>query len=323
MRVGLISMVRNEQRLVGEFLAHHIGLGIERIHLFDNYSDDMTRPIIEQAAAAYPGITVESWDGTQIAAFQRGVDVLRDEVDWLFAGDCDEFIVSPDGNDLIDFLTFMGAHAAIGLNWALFGSSGLVADPEDLMTASFLRRAPDDYPINRHVKSFVRPRLVQGVWNPHTFALDEAHFPYVNCQAEGLHWDGRRGFAQNAPVMRPFRVNHYFCRDRAAWSAKVANSAHRAATDGDFTRTEEDWRNHDRNDVADTSALRYGPLTRQILANMGFHPPYATALRASAVNHAPAQPAQARPPEPSPNLVVIDAANSDPLVILPSRRGSW
>jgi glycosyltransferase involved in cell wall biosynthesis len=271
MKIGLISMVKNEERLVAEFICHHLALGIERVHILDNNSTDGTADILRRLGTVFPGVTFEPWSGDHVSAFNHGVRQLRGTVDWLFAGDTDEFIVPTSAFTLHEFLTHMGAHAAIGLHWLIFGSSNLHDDPPDLYTATFLRRAHFQMPVNRHVKSIVRPELVQGTINSHVFSLDERHFPYMNAAAQRIGWHERIGLAATEPVFEPFRLHHYFCRNRGAWEDKKSRAIE--AT-GFFARTEDDWVHHDRNDVYDASAFLSSERTREFLERAGLFWPY-------------------------------------------------
>lgn len=253
----MVALVHNEQRLVGEFIAHHIGLGIDRIHLFDSRSTDLTRRVIERAADAYSGVSVETWDRTHDDALRRALEMFQDDVDWLLAVTCDEFLVSPDGANLIDFLERMDDIAAIGIHRAAFGSSGLFVSPDDLITASLVRRAPDMYGPNQHVKSLVRPHRMRGVHNAHLFISDGA--AYFNSRSEELHWI-HPGLTANSPVLSPFRLNHYFGR---------------YPTDVPVSRnvvTDVDWNAGEFNNTLDRSALRYVPRTRDIMARIGLAP---------------------------------------------------
>jgi hypothetical protein len=264
LRVGIVALLKNEQRLVGEFIAHHLGIGIDRIHLFDGQASPLTRRIIERAAGVYSGVTVETWDGTRDEAHERALALLHDDVDWLLPITCDEFLVSPNGANLTDFLQQMETFAAIGLHRASFGSSGLAFAPDDLFTASLVRRAPDVYGPNRHVKSLVRPGRMRGVQNAHVFISDGC--PYFNCQSEELSWI-HPGLTANYPVLSPFRLNHYCGRypDREPTSGNRSDQNERSAAN-------EDWAASDYNNTLDRSALRYVPRTLEIMAGIGITP---------------------------------------------------
>jgi glycosyltransferase involved in cell wall biosynthesis len=282
MTVAAVTCVRDEADVIEEWIAHHLALGIERIHIFDNMSEDTTRARIEAIARQRPGVTVQSWNPPsepQKAAYAAGLEMMRAEgVEWCAFLDADEFI----GNGAADgagaaaaesFSMFLGrhaAHCAIGLNWALFGSAGHVERPPGLLQEAFLRRAEDGFEVQRHIKSLVRPEFTMGVHHAHGFALTT---PYFNARGEEIVWRTEEygapvvpfAYTETAPVLDGWRVNHYFCRWRGRWEEKVRLSQLRAV----FWRTERDWQHHDRNEVVDESALRWAAADRAMMERLG------------------------------------------------------
>ena len=198
-------------------------------------------------------------------------------VEWCAFLDADEFIGNgaaggagaEAAESFAAFLARHATHCAIGLNWALFGSSGHVARPEGLLQEAFLQRARDDFEVNRHIKSVVRPQYTMGVHHAHGFALD---FPYYNAEGEEIAWRTEEyggavvpfAYTENAPSVSGWRVNHYFCRWRGRWEEKVRLSQLRAV----FWRSEQDWVHHDRNEVLDPSALHWTPRDRAMMERL-------------------------------------------------------
>ena len=54
MTIAAVTCVRDEADVIEEWIAHHLALGIERIHIFDNMSEDTTRARIEAIARQRP-----------------------------------------------------------------------------------------------------------------------------------------------------------------------------------------------------------------------------------------------------------------------------
>ena len=282
MTIAAVTCVRDEADVIEEWIAHHLTLGIARIHIFDNMSEDATRSKIEAITRQVPGVTVQSWHPPtepQTAAFARGLQMMRAEgVDWCAFLDADEFIGNGRAGGLgleaaESFGSFLGRHAehsAIGLNWALFGSAGRVARPRGLLQEAFLRRADDGFSVHRHIKSVVRPRATVGVHHAHGFAVTA---PYVNAQGEEIVWRTEEfgspvvpfAYTETAPSLEGWRVNHYFCRWRDRWEEKMRLSRLRNV----FWRSEQDWVHHDRNEVVDASALSWTPDDRAMLGRLG------------------------------------------------------
>lgn len=286
MIIAAVTCVRDEADIIEEWIAHHLALGIRRIHIFDNGSEDQTRAKIDAIAVHNPGVTVQSWHPEsgepQKAAFEAGLALMRAEaVDWCAFLDADEFIVNgAEDQDsaaaqesFTDFLMRHEAHAAIGLNWAVFGSSGHQTRPWGLVQEAFLRRSDPGFSVNRHIKSIVRPRLAKGVHHVHGFVLDQ---PYFNADGQEIVWRTSEhggpvqpfAYTENFPSLTGWRINHYFCRWRGRWEEKVRLSRLRDV----FWRSEQDWEHHDRNEVFDLSALRWSPRVRETMASLGATP---------------------------------------------------
>lgn len=293
MIIAAVTCVRDEADIIEEWIAHHLALGIQRIHIFDNGSEDQTRAKIDAIAAQNPDVTVQSWQPEsgepQKAAFAAGLARMRaEDVDWCAFLDADEFIANGAADaqsaaareSLADFLARHEAHKAIGLNWAVFGSSGHLTRPWGLLQEAFLRRSEPGFTVNRHIKSIVRPGFTKGVHHVHGFALDE---PYFNADGEEIVWRTEEhglpvqpfAYTETVPALDGWRINHYFCRWRGRWEEKVRLSRLRDV----YWRSEQDWAHHDRNEIFDLTALRWTPRVRATMADLGITP-YVPGLKA-------------------------------------------
>jgi glycosyltransferase involved in cell wall biosynthesis len=266
MLVGAFTCVKNEQRIILEWIAHYISIGVQRIHVFDNGSSDGTVEKLELASKIFPIVTWERWKNSRnwhIKAFTKGIRVMQSlDVDWAIACDADEFLCCESYNNIYSLLAYFDNSHAIGVNWAIFGSNGLTADPQKPYLECFVRRAPYDFRAHHNIKSIVRPSMVSSTINSHTFALSSG--VYKNSYKEELRWLGTPGVAQQ--ISLTWRFQHYFCRNLYALSEKVQ----RAREAGIFhLRTDEDWEDHDRNEIFDDTGIEYlrqsEPIRQQLL----------------------------------------------------------
>src|SRR5207248_2601008 len=104
-------------------------------------------------------------------------------------------------------------YGGLAINWCCYGTAGLRRRPA-LVTAECVRRAPEDFEANQHVKTIADPRRVAGWDNP--------HFP---CYLPG-HYSVDENFRRvegpfNAPpTFRRIRVNHYVLRSEEDFALK-------------------------------------------------------------------------------------------------------
>jgi glycosyltransferase involved in cell wall biosynthesis len=109
--IVMATCVRNEARMVGEFVRHNLAIGFDHVILTDNGSDDGTKDIVEDLARDLP-VTVRHQDG----AFDQDAftdAMVRDAVHrlgarWVACFDVDEMIIVPQGRSLSDHLAAAG-----------------------------------------------------------------------------------------------------------------------------------------------------------------------------------------------------------------------
>jgi hypothetical protein len=101
--IVMTLIVRDEADIVGENIAHHLALGVDRIIVTDNGSTDGTKDILSDLARG-GAVAVAHEDGPfrQVEAAHAMVEEARDRyrAAWVSAFDADEFVVPPDGETL-------------------------------------------------------------------------------------------------------------------------------------------------------------------------------------------------------------------------------
>lgn len=218
MTAGLVCITRDEEREVAEWVIYHRKLGFDRIVIYNHLSRDRTGAVAEAA-----GAEVIPWNDTkrpQGNAYDDAIQRVGAACDWLAFLDIDEFFVPVADRSLDRFLDRIDPYAAVSINWRCYGSSGVLAAPDGLITDTFLRRAEDGYSANHHVKSFVRPRLVNRTMNPHYFTLNWGD--YVFPSGEPIQWGTRPGKSATVDDGSIARVNHYITRSKEHYYKKLA-----------------------------------------------------------------------------------------------------
>ena len=258
-KIGCVVIVKNEERHIAEWLVWQFLVGFDCVFLFDNASTDQTRAIAAGFAPRYD-VRVLDWPGSgpgfQGRAYEHAAGLLKDEFEWLAFFDADEFLVLDEGLDLKGLLA-QRQEAAIGIPWALFGSSGHKEYPRELVIEAFTRRAPASFPPNAHIKSILRPRTVKRAFNPHAF---EVEGEYVDIMGRPLTFSVP-GVLTGPPQYDGAKLHHYFTRSWAHWQARLARG------NLGTPRTEQDFHKYDRNEVYDDAAARYAPEIRRMLHN--------------------------------------------------------
>jgi len=265
MRVAACLYVKDEAAIIAEWIAHHAEIGVDHFIIYDNMSTDETASILAQCSAVFP-MTVIRWNiqskFAQQEAYEHCIQSFRLVFDWISFTDADEFIVPVRDRSISALLRRLDNASAVACNWAMFGSSGHVAAPPSLTVEAFKRRAPDDFPPNRHVKMIVRPHLVTRVVSAHWLKMDG---PVVSPDGRITAWISP-GRTAGIPNLSICRVNHYFTRSREHWDRKLARGYR------DFLRDPDTFADNDRNEIFDDSACAFLPGTKAALGRIGMVP---------------------------------------------------
>jgi hypothetical protein len=206
------AIFRNEAPYLAEWIAFHRLQGAERFWLYDNRSDDDWRSAISAQADV---VQVTPWTITpgQISAYEDCIRRHRREARWIAFLDLDEFLFSPTGRPVADVLRDFERHAAVAVNWRMYGTNGHEEPPEGLVIENYLLRGTDSHPDNRWVKAIVDPRkTIPVVSGPHSFrhygvAVGEDHQPAP-------------GAKRAPPTADVLRINHYYTRSESEYARK-------------------------------------------------------------------------------------------------------
>jgi hypothetical protein len=268
--LSLCAIVRNEGPYLLEWIAFHWAVGVEHFYIYDNESKDGTSNLLDHlhrlglvTRISWPDDAkevIESGIGPQVPAYN---DFLRYsyETKWVGFVDLDEFVV-PIGS--VDLRTWFqrSNQKAVGINWRMFGSSGLLHYEDRLVIERFTRRAQDDFPPNRHIKTFAVAREIERA-NCHISHLK--HGDVVDVQ--GVRVDPALNGVHERCVNGDLQINHYFTRSKEEWTSKRNRGrATKATTDMEKFRSPTEFAFYDRNEVTDTSALRFAEETRKNMA---------------------------------------------------------
>ena len=208
------AIFQNEARFLNEWIHFHLEQGADKIYLYNNKSEDDFMPRISKYIRSgqvvlryWPyGNDLEHWNTTQCKAYMDCIKHVKKKVEWVACIDTDEFLFSPTGKKLPEVLKDYQGIDAIGVNWVMYGSNNIEYLGDAWLTRNMTMRSELSDPVNRHVKSIVRPQSVTGCINPHYFGL----YPGKIMTNEAK--DSMEGpFHDNS--VNILRINHYWSRD--------------------------------------------------------------------------------------------------------------
>ena len=171
MRVGLFTNIRDEKHM-REWAIHHLLLGVYCIIVFDHKSKTSIKGNLEKISKRIRVINAGNIHHNVKTRLMNVASIIakKNRLDWMIYLDADEFIIlNPPYVYIPQLLRAYGYKAhSLAINWAMFGSNYLKTDPDSLILENYTRC---DEILNRHVKSFVRPKEIINATNPHYYNI--------------------------------------------------------------------------------------------------------------------------------------------------------
>lgn len=247
--LSLCCILKDENQYLPEWLDYHRKVGVEHFYLYDHESSvPVSRVLAQQITEGIVNVTRISGKAAQFPAYKHCLEHFGKDSKWIGFIDMDEFAVPKETKDLRDFMKNFEKVGGLGMNWLVFGSSGIKERPESQLK-SFLKRTEKTARVNRHIKSFVQPEHVASIGpDPHHFIYKRGYF----CVNEKNQWV-QGPFSPNSTER--CQLNHYYLRSEAEWREKMT----RGRADGTGDRIWNEFVEMDKiaNVVDDTEILKH------------------------------------------------------------------
>lgn len=150
MKVGILSIVKNEHRYLDEWIKYHLGIGVDKIYIFedvgslshkdicDKYDSVECNSILSIYSNEEKDIIINAKQnsldrfGCQIKFFKDCLDYIRDnsDLDWVAYIDTDEFITL-ESSDIVlsDLVQRYNNYNLVVLQWLNYNANGHITMP--------------------------------------------------------------------------------------------------------------------------------------------------------------------------------------------------
>jgi hypothetical protein len=216
-KLAVCAIFKNEAPFLLEWIAYHLAVGVSHFVLYDNDSTDGGTALVRGSRFA-DRVTIIHWPQRpgQLSAYRHFIDIFAPGFEWAAFIDLDEFLLPLDTASVPETLDRLSHAAAVLVHWRVFGPGDWTDRPQGLVIENYDRRAPDEFDMNRHVKSIVRcAELVDVTQNPHEFVI-RGHT--VNTAGQAVPNVAIQQHAYHEHLV----INHYHTKSRADWQAKIA-----------------------------------------------------------------------------------------------------
>lgn len=186
MKVALCCIGRLENRYIREYVGFYLGIGVDKVFLYDNnydgeeYFEDVIGDYVSQGSVEV--INYRNRERCQVAAYQDCYDKHGSEYDWICFFDIDEFIAFQRVNSIKEWLSLpiYEGYQMIHINFLTYGDNNLVRYEdkpvldrftEPIRPLNFKKR--NNIVENSHIKSVIRGGIeVKWDRTPHTPSND-------------------------------------------------------------------------------------------------------------------------------------------------------
>jgi hypothetical protein len=227
--LSVACLFKNESHSLKEWIEHYLYHGAEHFYLIDDGSTDNYMDIlqlyIDKKIVDLFKTEEEHYPGRQGMIYTNILKPIMHETEWLLICDMDEFVWSPkciNLYSLINELNKQWHYSQIQFEHSLYGSNGLIEQPNSII-AGFTKRAKDEpYQIEGNLKYFLNTK----------YPINRFFVHY----AELTNEKDKEGFIRLDPSW--FTLNHYRYQSKNFW-----NSIKCTRGDADIyrTRTPEDF----------------------------------------------------------------------------------
>ena len=152
-------IAKNGGPYILEWVSYCVNLRLSKIVIYENNSGDDSAKALKRFARKgvieHHTWTLGRTESPQITAYYECLRTVT--TDWISFVDCDEFLVFNQGNlhTMLARIDPMSDVSAIGLNWRIFGSSGLKIFDDRPVVESFGRASEVSFKANKHLKRIV------------------------------------------------------------------------------------------------------------------------------------------------------------------------
>lgn len=219
-KLSVCAIFRDDAPYLKEWIEFHRLLGVEHFYLYNHHSRDdyleVLDPYITDGIVdlidwdySFSSYNHRSWIDIQVGAYNDAIHKNLNISQWIAFIDTDEFLFSPSGFSLIDFLKDYEEFGGVCVCWRLFGTSHVSQiSSNELMIEKLVLCGDLDYHVFH--KSIVQTRYVDHFEHSHAAIYRPPYF-HVDARKQKIEINSMR--SQNHRDL--IRINHYWTRDES------------------------------------------------------------------------------------------------------------
>lgn len=245
--IALVCIAKNEDFYIDEWIKYHTKLGFDYIYVYQNnwrYKGDKSQ---------FDNVHWIEFDGNakQLEAYKNFLIHQSSNYDWVAFFDVDEYLVIDGFPPLSNWLKKYSNYYAVGVNWRIFGDSGITEVTNYSCINRFIKA---ENKLDQHIKSILNCKKCRE-----SNIIDKIEF----CDPHSFRKSLNSDFTVSTDISRfingPFnrnylakdQLNHYYSKTLSEF---VNVKLNRGFADQIGTYKTEGFYANNKNDIIDTRA---------------------------------------------------------------------
>ncbi|MCH5276387.1 MAG: glycosyltransferase family 2 protein [Desulfovibrionaceae bacterium] len=248
---SVCAIAKDEDLDIKEWIIYHLAIGFEHFLIYDNNSINplkyKLKQFIDNKIVTVVDLTLTK--NQQLSAYMNAITEWGMNTKWLAFIDIDEFFVPVLKSDIRDILDDYISYGGLGVNWNVFSSNGHISRP----SGGILKNYTSCLGLNGHIKSIVRPKLIQYPVSAHHFKYKDG-FCCVNedfIPIKTFH---------TYPIGEKLRINHYYYKSQYDFYNKINRGLGTQMKSGAERKIEKFYSHLSLDTFTDNSILKFNSL---------------------------------------------------------------
>ena len=218
----LVTIFKNEQHIITEWIDHYLNMGVDKIFMIDNGStDDYRDKVAAYIERGQIEIVVDTTKWAQNKLYNKYYLKQCHCANWVLVADLDEFVYARKGYAKItEYLDSLGSDVvSVKIPWKMFGSNGHIEQPVSVIR-SFTKRQLYDTQVTKSCKTITRGPHIEKLHLHECDYKNTANMKVINSSnAEEHSKKCLAGQSETLLQESHLHLNHYaiqsynWCRD--------------------------------------------------------------------------------------------------------------
>lgn len=149
--IAICAILKDEHQYLKEWIDYHLNMGIDQIYLYEDITSqthiDITKDYDNVHLMSMGNIIdMDNCFEKQMDIYNKFIKVYKDNIDYVFFIDLDEFVAFADDYTMKDLIAQCDDWGAVLLPWKYYGACGHIDNPNASVVTTYHTYTPIKFP---------------------------------------------------------------------------------------------------------------------------------------------------------------------------------